>query len=160
MKAIACSLQLQDSDFIENFSNPTELFRIFNYPTHNSTFSEDSHGVGQHTDYGYLTILKQDHRMSGLQVKNINDTWIEAEPIKNTFLINIGDSLEFFTKGIYKATPHRVLQRRNATLSRLSFPYFFDPNFNAAMGRDRTYGDYLIQKVSKVFPQLAMNLPI
>jgi isopenicillin N synthase-like dioxygenase len=63
----------------------------------------------------------------------------------------------------------------------LSFPFFFDPNFNAvirpitAVGalRDNreerwdgasvhefhgTYGDYLLNKVSKVFPELRRRL--
>jgi isopenicillin N synthase-like dioxygenase len=64
--------------------------------------------------------------------------------------------------------------------SRLSFPFFFDPGFDAeivplphANARDDsaerwdranvhawsgTYGDYLLGKVSKVFPDLARNV--
>ena len=37
------------------------LFRIFNYPPHAGS------GVGEHTDYGMLTILRQD-MSGGLQV--------------------------------------------------------------------------------------------
>ena len=50
------------------FANPTELFRIFNYPPHNPKFGERSFGVGEHTDYGYITILKQD-QCGGLEVR-------------------------------------------------------------------------------------------
>src|SRR6201988_3962992 len=85
--------------------------------------------------------------------------------------------LDRMTAVHYKSTPHRV---RNVTRrDRLSFPFFFDPNFHArvqpielpdgaAIATDRqqrwdgtsvhevtgTYGDYLLSKVSKVFPQL------
>lgn len=158
MKAIACELKLDDNSFLDNFREPTELFRIFNYPPHNESYGTSSLGVGEHTDYGFLTILRQDSRVSGLQVKTLQQQqeWIDAGPIDNTFVINLGDSLEFFTNGLFKATPHRVTQRTNTTLNRLSFPYFFDPNFHATMrlNDSKTYGEYLVQKVSRVFPQL------
>ena len=47
----------------------------------------------KHTDYGVLTILKQDS-LGGLQVKNRDPKWIPAPPIENSFVINIGDMLE------------------------------------------------------------------
>jgi isopenicillin N synthase-like dioxygenase len=131
--------------------------------------------VGEHTDYGLLTILKQDDT-GGLQVKS-RAGWMAAPPIAGTFLCNIGDMLDRMTGGRYRSTPHRV---QNVTRrDRLSFPFFFDPNFNAeikpieipasaAVQSDReerwdhasvhefqgTYGDYVLAKVSKVFPQL------
>lgn len=49
-------------------------------------------GVGEHTDYGFLTILKADSK--GLEAKcRYNDSWIKIDPIPNTFVINIGDIL-------------------------------------------------------------------
>lgn len=54
--------------------------------------------------------------------------WIEAPPIPNTFVINIGDMLELWTHGFYRATPHRV--RNKADNDRLSMPFFFDPNWD------------------------------
>lgn len=55
----------------------------------------------QHTDYGVLTILKQDS-LGGLFVKNRVPEWIAAPPIPNSFVINIGDMLEKMTKGFYR----------------------------------------------------------
>lgn len=182
MKAISCSLEVKDAHFLNQFEHPTELFRIFNYPPHNpEVFSSQSMGVGEHTDYGYLTILRQD-ASGGLQVRSLTNhsTWISAPPIENTFVINLGDALEHNTQGLYRATPHRVLQRINANTGRISMPYFFDPSFDASMipmfskpqgseGVDRqatrwdkmdptlfhgTYGQYLLKKVSKAFPAL------
>ena len=45
-----------------------QLFRVFNYPPWDPKYGVRSFGVGEHTDYGYLTILKQDDS-GGLQVK-------------------------------------------------------------------------------------------
>ena len=50
-------------------------------------------------------------------------------PVTGSFVCNIGDMLDRMTKGLYRSTPHRV---RNAGESgRLSFPFFFDPDFDA-----------------------------
>ncbi len=161
--------------------------------------------VGEHTDYGMLTILRQD-TSGGLQVRRVEDgEWIDAPPIANTFVVNIGDMLEKMTGGIYLSTPHRVLNPQ--ARDRISFPFFFDPNFEAMMDslvdvsprlkeiasakKDKdasstasipsttstststyrrwdgkeiglrdftgTYGQYVLSKVAKVFPQLAQQ---
>lgn len=191
MRTIAQSLHLSEEQFGKQFVNPTELFRIFNYPPHNPKFGEKSLGVGEHTDYGYLTILKQDP-CGGLQVREVStNQWIDAPFIPNSFVVNLGDALEHNTQGLYKATPHRVLQRTNATTNRVSMPYFFDPSFDTQLQSmvpymteaDRqiiaeraerekgsaaatrwdhldptlfhgTYGEYLMKKISKAFPEL------
>ena len=46
-------------------------------------------------------------------------------------MVNIGDMLELWTHGIYQATLHQV--RNKTTEDRLSFPYFFDPSWNAKL---------------------------
>jgi isopenicillin N synthase-like dioxygenase len=178
MAGVALSLGLDASYFADRYTrDPLVLFRIFNYPP--DVAPADSiprWGVGEHTDYGLLTILKQDDA-GGLQVKS-NAQWIPAPPIPGSFLCNIGDMLDRMTAGRYRSTPHRV---QNVTgRHRLSFPFFFDPNFFAEIrpitlpdadlvASDRverwdrasvhefrgTYGDYVLGKVSKVFPHLS-----
>jgi len=175
MAGIALSLGLEESYFADRYtSDPLILFRIFNYPTPSrNPENESTLGVGEHTDYGLLTILKQD-MSGGLEIKT-KSQWVAAPPIANSFVCNIGDMLDRMTGGRYLSTPHRV--RNLAGHDRLSFPFFFDPNFNAEVrpieinvavneNKDErwdrasvhefrgTYGDYLLSKVSKVFPQL------
>lgn len=174
MAGISLSLGLEESYFADRYtSDPLILFRIFNYPAPSSSEAESSMGVGEHTDYGLLTILKQD-MSGGLEIKT-QSGWRAAPPIANSFVCNLGDMLERMTVGRYLSTPHRV--RNLARRDRLSFAFFFDPNFNAevrpietsapARGNKEerwdhasvhefrgTYGDYLLSKVSKVFPEL------
>jgi isopenicillin N synthase-like dioxygenase len=176
MAAIALSLELPEDYFSRRYTaDPLILFRIFNYPAPSSS-QVGEWGVGEHTDYGLLTMLLQDEN-GGLEVKS-NGRWIDAPPIPGTFVCNIGDMLDRMTRGLYRSNPHRV--RASARDDRLSFPLFFDPNFFAqvapiaelehiAIEDDRatrwdrasvhafsgTYGDYLIGKISKVFPQLS-----
>ena len=175
MAGIALSLGLEESYFFDRYtSDPLILFRIFNYPPQPlNNESESNLGVGEHTDYGLLTILRQD-MSGGLEVKT-KSGWVAAPPIPNSFVCNIGDMLDRMTGGRYLSTPHRV--RNLARHNRLSFPFFFDPNFSAevrpikidAKANDNkeerwdrasvhefsgTYGDYLLNKVSKVFPEL------
>ncbi|MGH8587042.1 MAG: isopenicillin N synthase family dioxygenase [Gammaproteobacteria bacterium] len=179
MEGMALSLGLGASYFADRYTkDPLVLFRIFHYPRDTRPAEDEPcWGVGEHTDYGVLTILKQADA-GGLQVKS-RSRWIAAPPISGAFLCNIGDMLDRMTGGRYRSTPHRVSSPTER--ERLSFPFFFDPNFNAEVRPielcgvvrddkherwDRasvhefsgTYGEYLLGKVSKVFPELERSV--
>ena len=177
MAGLALSLNLDDGYFHEHYTaDPLILFRIFNYPVPVETPDLTSEwGVGEHTDYGVLTILKQDD-CGGLEVRSTKG-WVDAPPVPGSFVCNIGDMLDRMTSGLYRSTAHRV--RNTSGRARLSWPFFFDPNFHAEVkkvplpagtqvpaaqqerwdkedvhGFQGTYGDYLLRKVGKVFPSL------
>jgi isopenicillin N synthase-like dioxygenase len=176
LAGVALSLGLDAGYFAHGYTaDPTVLFRIFSYPP--SPPDAGGWGVGEHTDYGLLTLLAQDDS-GGLQVAT-RDGWVDAPPVPGTFVCNIGDMLDRLTGGWYRSTPHRV--RNLSGRTRLSFPFFLDPGFadevpplpgRAAAGADGgrrwdgqdlraftgTYGDYLLGKVSKVFPQLRQDV--
>jgi isopenicillin N synthase-like dioxygenase len=175
---IALSLGLEASYFADRYTaDPFILFRIFHYPPAlpPSPSADDRWGAGEHTDYGLLTILRQDD-VGGLEIKT-RGGWVAAPPIPGSFVCNIGDMLDRMTAGRYRSTPHRV--RNTSGRNRLSFPFFFDPSFDAevrpiegvtplavsADSADRwdhanvhefhgTYGEYLLKKVAHVFPEL------
>jgi isopenicillin N synthase-like dioxygenase len=180
LAGMALGLGLPASWFVDHLTyDPLVLFRVFRYPP--GATDADQWGVGEHTDYGLLTLLGQDAN-GGLQVRAPSG-WIDVEPIPNAFVCNIGDMLERLTGGLYRSTPHRV---RNASgAERLSFPFFLDPSWDAVVDRlpiverppddagaaerwDRasvhgftgTYGDYILAKVAKVFPDLAADAEI
>lgn len=174
LAAIARGLGLSRDYFLEHYTrDPTVLFRIFNYPP--APTVEDL-GVGAHTDYGLLTLLRQDE-IAGLEVWH-REHWLPAPPVPDSFLCNVGDMLERLTAGRYVSALHRV--RNLTTQHRISMPLFLDPSFEAVLepispppqrlqgagssperwdGTDLatlsgTYGDYLLGKVAKVFPEL------
>jgi polar amino acid transport system ATP-binding protein len=70
MAGIARSLDLPDDYFARRYTaDPLILFRIFLYPSRPVPEGLDVRdGVGEHTDYGLLTLLRQD-RVGGLQVR-------------------------------------------------------------------------------------------
>ncbi len=181
MRGIAMSLALVPDYFRSGYmADPLTLFRIFHYPpAPPKPALEQQWGVGEHTDYGVLTMLRQDDA-GGLQVKT-ESSWIDAPPVPNSFVCNIGDMLDRLTRGLYRSTPHRVLNVSGR--GRLSFPFFFDPGFDAHVSPidlsgvpapeddqkerwdhasvhdfDGTYGDYVLGKVSKVFPELRRSV--
>lgn len=181
LAAIARGLGLEATYFQERFSSePTEFFRIFHYPQ--MAAAAETFGVAEHTDMGFLTMLWQDQE-GGLQIKGSSGQWLEAPPVAGSLIINIGDMLEYWTGGLLRATPHRVINRH--ALNRYSFPYFLDPNWQAPLGRippailkpcvpltvaaggqrwDKldlnsleqglTYGAFVWDKIRTVFPQL------
>ena len=184
IEGVALSLDLEPDYFAQHYTaDPTILFRIFRYPAASEAERAAAPwGVGEHTDYGLLTLLAQD-KHGGLQVRT-ESGWIDAPPLPGTLVCNIGDMLDRLTGGWYRSTPHRVLNRSG--VDRLSFPLFFDPNLSAAIRPlprhamhdtsaidadrrrrwdqasvhlfDGTYGDYLIAKVAKVFPELGQRV--
>ncbi|MDB5436470.1 MAG: iron oxidase, partial [Phenylobacterium sp.] len=124
MEGVSLSLGLDAQYFARAYTGePTVLFRIFHYPATGSADVDwsQSWGVGEHTDYGLLTLLAQDCH-GGLQVKT-PEGWIEAAPIEGALVCNIGDLLERLTGGRYRSTPHRV--KNVSGHDRLSFPLFF-----------------------------------
>jgi isopenicillin N synthase-like dioxygenase len=150
-------------------ADPLVLFRLFHYPP-----ATDSWGVGEHSDYGLLTLLLQDD-VGGLEVRG-PDGWTDAPSVPGSFVCNLGDMLDRMTGGRYRSTAHRVVNRSGR--DRYSFPLFLDPGWDAAVApielsgeappddvarrwdgtslRDisGTYGQYLLAKVAKVFPDL------
>ena len=174
LRGLALGLGIEEDWFAHHLTaDPTVLFRAFHYPPGD----EDSWGVGEHTDYGLVTLLAQDHH-GGLQVRT-RGGWIDVPADPSVFVVNLGDMLDRMTRGRYRSDPHRV--RNLSGQDRVSFPLFLDPSWDArvtplpesvfaddptpddAASRwdgasvhewDGVYGDYLTAKVAKVFPDL------
>ncbi len=156
-------------------ADPTSLFRIFRYPPHPDGDSA-TWGVGEHSDYGLLTLLVTDGT-PGLEVK-VQGDWVPAPADADLVVCNLGDMLDRLTGGRYRSTPHRA--RNHAGHDRYSLPFFLDPGWHASVEplefdddwqvpldaharwdrgnlRDLhgSYGEWLGAKVAKVFPHLA-----
>lgn len=114
----ALALGLPEDTFESLVTAPPSKLRLIHYPFDGE--AQDAPGIGAHTDYECFTILYS--RTPGLEVMNDLGEWIDAPPVDNGFVVNIGDMLEIMTNGTFVATAHRV---RSVKEERYSFPLFY-----------------------------------
>ncbi|GMH19431.1 hypothetical protein Nepgr_021272 [Nepenthes gracilis] len=109
-------------------------------------------GLSSHSDIQGITILLELNEVEGLQIKK-DGRWFPVKPLSNAFIVNLGDSLEIVTNGIYKSIEYRATV--NSTKERLSIATFYSPNLerevrpapnlitpqNPAMYKSIKYGD-------------------
>ncbi|KAK5457990.1 hypothetical protein LTS15_004069 [Exophiala xenobiotica] len=92
--------------------------------------------LGEHTDFGSLTILF--NRVGGLQVllPNTSD-WVYVKPVPGCAIINLGDAMVKFTAGRLRSNLHRVVTPPGAQKDevRYSLVYFCRPGHDVKLGR-------------------------
>jgi len=113
----ALALGLEEDHFAAHLTRPPSQLRLVHYPY--DPAAADQEGIGAHTDYEFFTILSV--TAPGLEVRNGAGEWIDAPPIDGALVVNIGDMLEVWTNGQFRATAHRV---RKVAEERYSFPFF------------------------------------
>ena len=125
LSLIAQGLGVSPDFFAKAYEKPLGRGQLVYYPAmEGADYQNQRFGAAAHTDFGVLTILMQDN-LGGLQVKRADGQWIEAPPIPNSFVCNIGDLLQMWTHNQLKSTLHRVINTSNK--SRFSIPVFCDP---------------------------------
>jgi isopenicillin N synthase-like dioxygenase len=82
-------------------------------------------GVAPHCDWSWLTLLLQDDT-PGLQVLSADGQWVEAPPRHGALLVNLGELLELWSAGAWRAAPHQVINPSQET-PRMSVPVFINP---------------------------------
>jgi isopenicillin N synthase-like dioxygenase len=98
---------------------------LLHYPPQSPQAPEDLYGSAPHKDFGCLTLLAQDD-VGGLQVQTPAGHWVDAPPMKDAFVVNVGDMLHRMSNGRLLSTPHRVINTSGR--ERYSVPFFFDPH--------------------------------
>ena len=120
MRALAMSLDLEDIDFFcKNCNDPVAQMVLLRYPPNDE---KKRRGCGAHHDCGFLTILAQEEGTEGLEVRRNDGTWVSAQPIPGTFVVNLGDMAACWTNDLYKSTEHRVFNT-STTRNRHSIPF-------------------------------------
>lgn len=115
--------------------------------------------LGAHTDFGGVTVLYQQSDRGGLQVRHGED-WRDVPAIPGSFVVNIGDLMALWTDHRWVSTLHRVVNpRRGDNASRISVPFFFQPNHDAVIapigdGTDEAViaGEWMAAKLARIVP--------
>ena len=132
VQALALALGKEATFFDQYFTEPMLIQRVLYYP---GTYSS----AGRHTDIAFMTILIQEELSSpSLRVQSKGE-WIDVPCLENTFVINLGDMLQYWTNGLFISTPHEV--KHTLPVSRLSIPFFVYPNIETIftpLGSDET----------------------
>jgi isopenicillin N synthase-like dioxygenase len=154
--SIALGMGMHGLDSI--FAEPTYFLRLQHYPGQEKNLSEDQFGIAPHTDAGFITILAQD-KVGGLQIKSVDEQWIDVPYEPNTLVLNAGAMLPRLSNDIFRAIPHRVINKSHQ--ERYSVPFFFDTNMHATIEVLKScitserpakyppimYGEYLLDRI-------------
>ncbi|KAL2337412.1 hypothetical protein Fmac_011858 [Flemingia macrophylla] len=108
--------------FREFYEGNDSVMRLNYYPPCQKP--ELALGTGPHCDPTSLTVLHQD-QVEGLQVL-VDGTWYSVAPREDAFVVNIGDTFQALSNGIYKSCLHRAVV--NNQLVRKSLAFFLCPN--------------------------------
>src|SRR5208337_5055335 len=110
------------------------MLRALNYPNQELPPEAGQMRAGAHSDYGSLTIVRQEEAPGGLEVLNEDGEWVGVEAVPGALVVNIGDLMMQWTNDLWKSTMHRVVNPpRDKALGsrRISLVFFHQPNYDA-----------------------------
>ena len=134
MRIFALGLELPERFFDDKIDRHISMFRVLQYPSQKDAPLAGQLRAGAHSDYGSLTIVRQEDRPGGLQVRNRAGDWVDVPAIAGSFVVNIGDLMMQWTNDEWISTLHRVVNppRDKAHDSlRQSLVFFHQPNYDA-----------------------------
>ncbi|WP_040813013.1 isopenicillin N synthase family dioxygenase [Nocardia concava] len=134
--AFARALELPDGYFEPFIDHSQDVLRMNNYalPPGTVDLDGDLTGMGEHTDYGILTVLWAD-QVAGLQVLGADGVWHDVAPADGALLVNLGDLMARWTNERWLSTLHRVKPPvvDGTIRRRRSAAYFCDGNADAVI---------------------------
>ena len=130
MSVMAVALELPADYFESMIDDPITSMRAIHYPTLGTVPTDGALRAGAHSDYGTLTILRTDD-VPGLEIENADGSWLGVEPMADTFVVNLGDSIAQWTNDRWRSTNHRVTP--TDPRGRQSFAFFHMTNWDATI---------------------------
>jgi isopenicillin N synthase-like dioxygenase len=105
---------------------PYNTTRVIHYPASTGKLEDRQLRIGEHSDYGTITLLWQINDVPGLQVQDLKEEWHSVPYADDGVVVNIGDLLQRWTNDYFVSTKHRVVNS-HIHLPRYSMPHFVDP---------------------------------
>jgi isopenicillin N synthase-like dioxygenase len=131
MSLFARGLGLPPGFFAGLAGHGPDALRAINYPSREHAPLPGQMRAGPHTDYGTLTILRQD-AAGGLEVLEPGGDWVGVVPVPGAFVVNLGDLMARWTNDQWRSTLHRVVDPPGSGQARRqSMPYFQNANWSA-----------------------------
>lgn len=138
------ALGLEPGYFAKLTDHSVDVLRMNNYalPEGTVTLDGDLTGMGEHTDFGIVTVLWAD-QVAGLQVLGTDQRWHDVAPIDGALLVNLGDLTARITNDHWMSTLHRVKPPIvDGTIKRRrSAAFFHDGNVDAVISTAAEYLD-------------------
>jgi len=100
--------------------------RFIHYPAYRGSVEDKQLRIGEHSDYGTITLLWQINDVPGLQVQDLKGEWHPVPYEDDGVVVNIGDLLQRWTNDYFVSTKHRVVNS-HINETRYSMPHFVDP---------------------------------
>ena len=136
LRLLSLALGLDEQHLDRLFGDePMSLTKLISYPP----TPPGQAGVNAHHDTGFLTILATGST-PGLQVENPAGAWIDVPVVADSFVVNLGESLQSMSGNYFVATAHRVITED----PRLAAGYFHGPSLDTrldALPLDASYAD-------------------
>jgi isopenicillin N synthase-like dioxygenase len=136
MAAFARGLGLPDGFFAPFIDRHGSAMRMVNYPHQERPPPPGALRAGAHTDYGTLTILRQDDAPGGLEVEHVAGRWVPVPFHAGSFVVNVGDLMARWTNDCWRSTMHRVVNpppAADGSNRRTSLPFFHNANWDAVV---------------------------
>ncbi|MCO7220961.1 isopenicillin N synthase family oxygenase [Klenkia sp. PcliD-1-E] len=135
-RVFADALALPADFFARMTGHSLDVLRMNNYalPLGQVDLDGELTGMGEHTDYGIVTVLWAD-QVPGLQVLGDDGGWHDVSPAPGALLVNLGDVTTRLTNERWRSTLHRVKPPvvDGTVLRRRSAAFFHDGDVDAVV---------------------------
>ncbi|XP_010050484.1 probable 2-oxoglutarate/Fe(II)-dependent dioxygenase [Eucalyptus grandis] len=82
-------------------------------------------GLLPHADTTGITLLMECDNIPGLQVLSKDNRWGMVPPIPGSIVVNLGQIMEVYNNGVYRALDHRVVvnkEKERASIATFCYP--------------------------------------